>query len=48
MLEENLIKKLMASMKCNVCGQHYEADNIEVLGHEENLWFLRAYLGNLK
>jgi len=41
LLEENLIKKLMASMKCNVCGQHYEADNIEVLGHEENLWFLR-------
>lgn len=40
-MEENLIKKLMASMKCNVCGQHYEADNIEVLGHEENLWFLR-------
>jgi len=41
LLEENLIRKLMASMKCNVCGQHYEADNIEVIGHEENLWFLR-------
>jgi hypothetical protein len=39
-VEENLIKKLMTSMKCCVCGQHYEVDNIEVLGHDENLWFL--------
>ena len=41
-MEESLIKKLMASMKCGVCGQHYEVDNIEVLGHEEDLWFLRV------
>lgn len=41
-MEENLIKKLMTSMKCGVCGQHYEVDNIEVLGHDENLWFLRV------
>ena len=41
-MKESLIKKLMASMKCGVCGQHYEVDNIEVLGHEENLWFLRV------
>jgi len=41
--EEKLIKKLMASIKCGVCGQHYEVDNIEVLGHEENLWFLRVW-----
>jgi hypothetical protein len=41
-VKENLIKKLMTSMKCGVCGQHYEVDNIEVLGHDENLWFLRV------
>ena len=41
-MEENLIKKLMASMKCGVCGHHYDTDNIEVLGHEENLWFLKV------
>jgi hypothetical protein len=41
-VEEKLIKKLMASIKCGVCGQHYEIDNIDILGHEENLWFLRV------
>jgi len=41
-VEESLIKKLMASVKCSACGQHYQADNIDVLGHEENLWFLRV------
>ena len=42
MVEENLIKRLMASIKCSVCGQHYEVDNINVLGHSQDLWFLRA------
>ena len=41
-MEESLIKKLVASVKCSVCGQHYEAGNIDVLGHEEDLWFLRV------
>ncbi len=41
-MEENLIKRLMASIECGVCGQHYEVDNINVLGHSEDLWFLRA------
>ena len=41
-MEEGLIKRLMASIKCGVCGQHYEVDNINVLGHHEDLWFLSA------
>jgi len=41
-VEESLIKKLVTSVKCSVCGQHYKADNIDVLGHEEDLWFLRV------
>ncbi len=41
-MEENLIKRLMASIKCGVCGQHYEVDSIKVLGHREDLWFLTA------
>jgi len=41
-VEEGLIKRLMASIKCGVCGQHYEVDNINVLGHHEDLWFLSA------
>ncbi len=42
MIEEGLIKRLMTSIKCGVCGQCYEADNIHVLGHQEDLWFLGA------
>ena len=41
-MEESLIKKLMASVKCSACGQHYQTDSIDVLGHEEDLWFLRV------
>ena len=42
-MEENLIKKLMTSIKCDVCGQRYEVDNINVLGHHKDLWFLSAF-----
>lgn len=42
-MEERLIKKLMTSMKCESCGRHYEVYNIDVLGHREDLWFLKAF-----
>lgn len=42
MIEESVIKKLMASTECGVCGRRYEVDDIHVLGHEKNLWFLKA------
>ena len=42
-MEEGLIKRLMASIKCGVCGQGYEVGNINVLGHHEDLWFLSAF-----
>ena len=42
-MEDGLIKKVMASIKCGVCGEHYEVDNINVLGHEEDVWFLSVF-----
>ena len=42
MIEESLIKKVIASMECKVCRQFYNADNIDVIGHEGELWFLRV------
>ena len=42
-MEERLIKKLMTSMKCESCGQNYEVYNVDVLGHREDLWFLRVF-----
>jgi hypothetical protein len=41
-MEENLIKRLIASIRCGSCGQHYEEDNIDVIEHSEELWFLRV------
>ena len=41
-MKERLIKRLMASVKCSSCGQHYEVYDVDVLGHKEDMWFLRA------
>ncbi len=40
MLNEGIIKRLMSSIKCAVCGQRYEKDSIKILGQQEDLWFL--------
>ncbi len=37
---EQLVKKLMTAVKCNVCGSYYESDKVDVLGHQEGLWFV--------
>ena len=42
-MEESTIKKLVTSIKCSSCGQRYEAGNIDVLGHREDLWFLSVF-----
>lgn len=39
-MDEKFIKKLLSNMKCGVCGQPYEAENIHIMGHREDLWFL--------
>jgi DNA-directed RNA polymerase subunit RPC12/RpoP len=41
-VEESLIKKLVASVKCGVCGQRYELGNINILGHRQDLWYMGA------
>ena len=43
MIEENLVKKLIASLECGHCGQHYEVDNVDIIGQEENSWFLNVF-----
>jgi len=42
-MEEKLIKRFMTSIKCSVCRQRYEEDNVKVLGHQEGLWFLSVF-----
>ena len=41
-MEERLVRRLMALLKCESCGQQYEAYDIDVIGHREDLWFLRV------
>ncbi len=42
-MEEGQIKKILASMKCGICGQKYEGSNIKILGHRDELWFLSVF-----
>ena len=42
LMEENLIKRLMTSIKCDSCGQNYEIYDVDVLGHSEDTWFLKV------
>ena len=42
MVEDKFIKRLVASTSCAVCGQHYKVGDVNVLGHHEDLWFLKA------
>ena len=42
LVKEKSIKRFMTSIKCGSCGQHYEVHNVEVLGHDEGMWFLRV------
>ena len=42
-MEESLIKKLIASIKCGACGQNYGEDNIEIIEHNDDLWFLKVF-----
>lgn len=41
-MEEKIIKRLMTSLKCDSCGQPFAMYNVNVLGHYEDLWFLKA------
>jgi transcription elongation factor Elf1 len=42
-MNERLIKKLVSTVKCNVCGVHYELANIDIIGHRDGTWFLNIF-----
>lgn len=41
-MEESLIKRLIATIKCDNCGQNYKEDHVDVVEHIEELWFLKV------
>lgn len=47
-MEERRVRKLMTTMKCSACGQNYESHDIEILGHREELWFMRVHCAGCK
>ena len=42
-MEEQLIKKRTTSIHCGVCRQSFAVGNINTLGYQEDLWFLKAF-----
>jgi hypothetical protein len=43
LMEESLLKRLIATIKCGTCGRNYEEEDVEVIEHTDGLWFLRVY-----
>jgi len=41
-MDHRFVKRLMSSMKCNVCGQRYDMANVNVLGRQDDLWFVKV------
>ena len=39
-MDDGMVKELMATVTCAVCGRRYEAGNINVLYHQRELWFV--------
>lgn len=39
---EDQIRELMKTVACVVCGVNYRPASVEVLGHRDELWFLRV------
>jgi ribosomal protein S27E len=47
-MTENQIRKMVSSVKCHVCGEHYEKNSIEILGHENDTWFMNVFCPTCK
>jgi len=47
-MDDKFIKKLLANIKCGVCGHNYESVNVNVLGHQEDLWFVTVFCPSCK
>ncbi len=42
-MDEKFLKKLLATMKCGMCGHHYQSGNVNILGRKDDLWFLSVF-----
>src|SRR5262245_46838013 len=37
---DSLVRQLMNAVRCSTCGASYQAGDVNVLGHQDELWFL--------
>lgn len=44
-MREVFLNLLFSLIKCDVCGQSYGLADIEIIGHQESLWFVNASCG---
>lgn len=42
-MEDRVVQEIMTGVNCSVCGQNYQAGNIKILYHEQDLWFIRVF-----
>ena len=42
-MEDNLIKRLITTIKCGTCGLNYQESHIEIIEHDEDIWFLKVF-----
>lgn len=42
-MDEQVVRRLMTSLKCRHCGGQYGSTNVKVLGQRKELWFLSVH-----
>jgi hypothetical protein len=47
-MNDNLIKRLIATIKCGTCGLNYREDHVEIIDHDEDIWFLRVFCSSCR
>ena len=47
-MDEGFFKRVMSQVDCASCGRRYQSEDVQVLGHEEQTWFLRLVCGGCR
>lgn len=42
-MREHFIRKLLSSVKCSSCGKQFRTNDINVIKHQDDTWFLNIY-----
>jgi hypothetical protein len=39
-MEQEILKKIVSALRCGQCNGSFQPEEVVVLGHKENLWYL--------